>query len=107
MATYTSWNQVTLMQRQRTKQVLSDFKTTTHVVVRERTPIDTGFARSRWEEFPQGAVTLGREFGTQNDASYIVKLEYGYSKQAPHGMARITAAESQQRLDASARKYVK
>jgi hypothetical protein len=44
------------------------------------------------------------DFGTPqavlNDVPYILKLEYGSSQQAPNGMARITAAESQERMDA-------
>lgn len=94
-----SWNEVDLLIQHRTEQILTAFKTMTHVLVRSRTPIDTGNARSGWQEFPQGSVTLGQEFGTGNDVPYILELEYGKSRQAPAGMARITAAESQDRLD--------
>lgn len=92
-------DQAKLLQRHRTEQILQAFKVATLVTVRERTPIDTGNARSRWAAEPAGLVSLGDTFTIGNDAEYIVALEYGKSRQAPQGMARIVAAESQQRMD--------
>jgi len=100
MTTYRSFDEVALMQKHRTEQIIDAFVTETLVTVRSRTPIDTGNARSKWERFPPGLSALGTEQVISNDAPYIVKLEYGYSRQAPEGMARITAAESQERMDA-------
>jgi len=100
MTTYRGFDEVALMQTHRTEQIIDAFVTETLVTVRSRTPIDTGNARSRWERFPPGLSSFGTEQVIGNDAPYIVRLEYGYSRQAPEGMARITAAESQERMDA-------
>lgn len=88
------------MQRQRTEQIIDAFITETLVTVRGRTPIDTGTARAGWERFPPGSSILGTTQWVFNNVDYIVVLEYGHSQQAPQGMARITAAESQERMDA-------
>lgn len=58
-----------------------------------RTPVKTGYAKSRWEVdigkdaegFVSGEIT--------NDAPYIVYLEQGSSDQAPYGMIQVTLAE--------------
>lgn len=58
-----------------------------------RTPVRTGYAKSRWtvdvskdaEGFVQGEIT--------NDAPYIIFLEMGSSDQAPNGMIQISLAE--------------
>lgn len=56
------------------------------------TPIDTGYARSRWSlTNSQGIVTYNlvgewffeKEFQVSNDAKYITALNRGHSKQAP------------------------
>jgi len=99
MATYRSFDEVALMQQHRTEQIIDAFVTETLVTVRARTPIDTGNARSGWLRFPEGLSEFGTTQWVFNDVEYIVKLEYGSSRQAPEGMARITAAESQQRMD--------
>lgn len=49
-------------------------------LLRKVTPVDTGYARSRWKVkryllVPGGEIT--------NDADYIVKLNQGHSQQAP------------------------
>lgn len=99
MAIFRDFDAVALMQKHRTEQIIDAFVTETLVAVRSRTPIDTGNARSRWERTPPGLSAFGTEQVIGNDAPYIVKLEYGHSRQAPEGMARITAAESQERMD--------
>lgn len=100
MAEFASFNEVALMQTQRTEQIIDAFITETLVTVRSRTPIDTGTARAGWERFPEGLSILGTTQWVWNGVDYIVELEYGHSQQAPEGMARITAAESQERMDA-------
>ena len=89
------------------------------------TPVDTGHARSNYfwgnqrvsEADPtsstNGASSIYRayEFSRSvkaggvcyitNNLPYIMKLEYGSSKQAPAGMARITVARWQQLVNAS------
>ncbi len=42
------------------------------------TPVDTGYARSRWK-----TAEVGEVFVTTNDAPYIEHLNAGSSKQAP------------------------
>lgn len=100
MTEYASFDAVALMQTQRTEQIIDAFITETVVTVRSRTPIKTGTARAGWERFPEGMSILGTTQYVFNNVDYIVLLEYGHSQQAPEGMARITAAESQERMDA-------
>jgi len=99
MATYKNFDEVALMQKHRTEQIIDAFITKTLVRVRERTPILTGLARSGWERTPPGLSEFGTTQMVWNGVEYILELEYGSSRQAPEGMARITAAESQQRMD--------
>lgn len=99
MATFKSFDEVALMQKHRTEQIIDAFVTDTLVTVRSRTPILTGTARAGWERFPPGPSEFGTTQWVFNDVEYILKLEYGSSRQAPEGMARITAAESQDRMD--------
>ncbi len=76
--------------------------------IQARTPVDTGFARAQWFPVINGRQTaetvtlatftfdgmkLGDTIGIANNASYILKLEYGHSGQAPQGMVRPVAAE--------------
>lgn len=96
-----SWDEVDLLVKHRTEQILDAFYTDILVTVRSRTPIDTGNARSKWVREPAGLAAFGTTTTIGNSAPYIVELEFGKSKQAPYGMARITAAESQERLDAA------
>jgi hypothetical protein len=101
MATYESFDAVREMQRDRFEQVMDAFITDILVTVRARTPKDTGTSRSGWDRFPPGLSEPGMRQEVSNEVPYIVVLEYGHSKQAPNGMARITAEESQQRMDAA------
>jgi hypothetical protein len=95
-----------------------------------RTPVDTGRARANW--MPSvgspnlmahgapvvdkagndaiaraGDVALKTPAGNitylTNTLPYIRRLEYGYSKQAPAGMVRITAVSFQNTLNGAAR----
>ncbi|PWC48120.1 hypothetical protein TSA6c_16925 [Azospirillum sp. TSA6c] len=88
----------------------------------QRTPVDTGFARSQWQILLEGDEVAVRPVGDHtaedlaklstfttvgtgsiliaNGAIYIKKLEYeGHSQQAPEGMARVTLAEVQAQMD--------
>lgn len=105
MTTYKNFDEVALMQKHRSEQIIDAFVTETLVTVRGRTPIDTGNARSHWERSPVGLSDFGTEQVISNDVPYIVRLEFGWSKQAPEGMARITAAESQERMDAIVQRF--
>jgi len=102
---YKSFDEVALMQKHRTEQIIDAFMTETEVTVTARTPILTGTARAGWSRNPPGLSEFGTEQAVENDVPYIVRLEFGYSKQAPEGMARITAAESQERMDAIVQRF--
>ena len=58
--------------------------------IKNRTPVDTGLAKSSWrveiDQPEEGYFTAE----IWNGVVYIVRLEYGWSKQAPAGMVRIT-----------------
>lgn len=93
-----------------------------------RSPVDTGRFRANWvttfgapgvrttadvDPTGQGAIlrgtaTIGRAYGDfdiyiTNSLPYAIPLEYGYSKQAPAGMVRITVAEFQTYVDNAVR----
>src|SRR5262245_41990654 len=93
MTTFRNFDEVALMQKHRSEQFIDQLVTETLVLVRSRTPIKTGNARSGWDRFPPGLSETGTTQWIFNSVPYIVKLEFGYSRQAPQGMARITAAE--------------
>lgn len=56
--------------------------------VKDRTPVRTGYAQSRWE-----MTSDDQGFTLENDAEYISYLELGWSDQAPAGMLGITMVE--------------
>lgn len=58
-----------------------------------RTPVASGFARSRWQIDVQKNSEGYFEGEITNDAPYIVFLEMGSSDQAPNGMVQITLEE--------------
>lgn len=57
--------------------------------VKQLTPVDTGYAKSRWE-IDDG--NWGSSTRITNDAPYIGMLENGWSKQAPRGMIKVAMA---------------
>ncbi len=87
-----------------------------------KSPVDTGLFKSSWRtslnkpdlQSGEGAsaglipVTSGAEINDiiffTNHLHYSMKLEYGWSKQAPFGMVRITIANFQKYVDSAARK---
>lgn len=92
-------------------------------MVVEGTPIDTGFARGSWQPSlnsgslaagpgdPLGQLAMvtaqmkaGDRFFFLNNARYILRLEYGWSQQAPQGMVRIALAKARQVAEANIRK---
>jgi hypothetical protein len=93
-----------------------------------RSPVDTGRFRANWATsfgapsyrvtsdtdasgqiaITRGARTISRAYGDYpiyitNSLPYAIPLEYGYSKQAPAGMVRITVAEFQTFVDNAVR----
>lgn len=69
----------------RLKNLVNDLMTEVRSQVSVRTPIDTGRARRGWQK---------RNNVVENQVPYIVRLENGYSRQAPNGFVTqgITAA---------------
>lgn len=87
------------------------------------TPVDTGLARSSYFFGPVRVSTVGKDmskngspsnqraqefastlkaggvFYITNNLPYIMKLEFGHSKQAPAGMARRTVDRWQERVN--------
>lgn len=59
-----------------------------YINAKSRTPVDTGYAKSRWYIKSEGDdIVVG------NDAHYALQLELGSSKQAPAGMLRVATLE--------------
>ncbi len=90
-------------------------------------PVDTGRFRMNWQatygtpatgvligDDPSGSRAIARatnfvmnspewdEFRFTNNLPYAERLEYGYSRQAPQGMVRITVSRFQRLLDEAA-----
>lgn len=85
----------------------------------DRTPVDTGEAHRSWEinygfGFNKAAATfqgkqqsvidkdryqLGTTIEIRNELPYMQRLEYGWSKQAPKGMVRISSLKFRQFLN--------
>lgn len=94
----------------------------TRIVI--RSPVDTGRFRGNWqvsiENIPSGSSDTGKSEGEVigeinsvvgqmrvgqsiffvNNLPYARRLEYGWSKQAPNGMVRLTVQEFQPIVDA-------
>lgn len=83
-----------------------------------KSPVDTGHFRNSWyitgspteikqaqdalEQISPGSIAKMAEGGAVyivNNVPYAMALEFGHSKQAPHGMARLTVMEFQRYLD--------
>jgi len=58
-----------------------------------RTPVDTGRARAGWKPPEERREGKRRTWVIENDVEYVIYLEYGWSRQAPLGMVRISMAE--------------
>ena len=70
--------------------------------VEERTPVRTGYARSRWR---LETYSSDPSFTLENDAEYVSYLENGSSSQAPLGMLAITMVEVPDIVDAAVARY--
>lgn len=98
------------------RRVMLDLKSR----VERKTPVDEGTARASWALSdsipsayvpPKGRAGIGpieATFSKAFDVSYLVsnlayteRLEFGYSKQAPQGMVRVSLAEIETELEAS------
>jgi hypothetical protein len=63
-----------------------------------RTPKNTGHAQSGWQLKPKTDTPDDYQVLILNIVSYIVFLEFGWSKQAPKGMVRISMEEMRVKL---------
>lgn len=63
------------------RQGLEDIADDVYSEVKNATPVDTGYAKSRWKK-----QTGTNSSVINNDAPYISELEKGRSKQAPDGI---------------------
>lgn len=64
---------------------------------------NSGFALSKAINVTS-TMQMGQTFYLTNNLPYAMRLEYGYSAQAPNGMVRITAAEFQSEINKAAAK---
>lgn len=110
---------VLLHLERRSTQLLTLLVAETDARLKMRTPVDTGRARASWAigvgqintavapdtvkgqpvaaaEPSVPAVTIGDVVYLTNALPYARRLEYGWSKQAPNGMVRLTAQEAPQ-----------
>lgn len=102
----------------RTSNVISKLVLAMHASVIKKSPVDTGRFRNNWyitgdpndlrevqdrlETYSPGIVAQFAKDGAiyiVNNMPYAMRLEFGYSQQAPAGMARITVMEFQRYLD--------
>ena len=90
----------------------------------KRSPVDTGRFRNNWQATVGSPATgqktgtdktgesavgearaavnklqMGQDFYLSNNLPYAHRLEFGWSKQAPNGMLRLSIAELQQRMN--------
>lgn len=59
-----------------------------HESVVRLSPVDTGYFRNQWVYNPMEYPTIS----IRNNTVYGPRLEYGWSKQAPRGMVRVTVS---------------
>lgn len=70
----------------------------TFAAVQNRTPVDTGHARSGWKIERLEPAPGDIVYHITNSVGYSVYLEFGSSKQAPAGMLRVSLLELEDRL---------
>lgn len=58
-----------------------------------------GFARANWDRSQETQARAGVAVQMTNNAPYIRRLEYGWSRQAPNGFVRIVLANAQALVD--------
>ena len=107
-----------------TELVLKKYATEALTRIVQRTPVDTGAARYGWDaagralgvrvprpsaravindpgEYEENLIGDRKFIRFANNIPYIIYLEYGWSKQAPLGMVRLTFAELRSGTDIS------
>lgn len=67
------------------QKVIDDIKNKTYETARSLTPVDTGYAKSKWKK-----KKLSDGFQVSNAVDYVPFLDRGHSKQAPKGITKPT-----------------
>ncbi len=67
------------------QKMLDEIKNKTYETARSLTPVDTGFAKSRWKR-----KTRPKGFIVENRVEYVPFLDKGHSRQAPQGITKPT-----------------
>lgn len=116
MSVQSDIQKITLHLTQKTSQVLVLLMAETDARLKMKSPVDTGRFRASWTigvgqpdpsiapEAGPGqkvatpepripAITAGATYYHANSLPYARRIEYGWSKQAPAGCVRVTAAE--------------
>lgn len=70
-----------------------------------RTPKDTGHAQSGWQLKKVSDKPDNLQFRILNIVGYIVFLEFGWSRQAPKGMVRVSLEEMRRNLAKAVREW--
>ena len=73
--------------------------------IQDRTPVDAGNARSGWQLVTVVDSVREKHLRIINIVPYVAYLEYGWSKQAPAGMVRITLLELERRMRQATEAY--
>lgn len=85
--------------------IFDNFAGETFGAIQDRTPVDTGHARSGWQIENLSTSPNDRHFRITNSVPYVAYLEYGWSRQAPAGMVRVSLLEGEQRLKRATEAY--
>lgn len=106
------------------EKTVADAATETYAEIVDRTPVKSGDLHRAWEiDYGQGYVklaasygsklmgldmaqnyTLGNDIWVRNQLPYAERIEYGYSRQAPAGMVRISIKQYQHFLNKAAKR---
>lgn len=119
------WKEITEKLHDTLEKVIVDAAGRTYQEMVDKTPVDSGALRRAWEiDYGQGYLdlasnyqtkfnaetfgidyTLGDEIWVRNQKRYAERIEYGYSRQAPAGMMRISIKKYKQFLNEAVAKY--
>lgn len=118
------WKKLEKTIRDSVKGAVSDSVALLYKEIVDRTPVDTGGAHRGWEiNYGSGfrkakasfsgsqqsivdknTYKLGNTITIRNELPYMQRLEFGWSKQAPMGMIRVSALKFKQFLATATKK---
>lgn len=119
------WAEITKIAKERIEKAIIEASGQVYSEVVDKTPVRSGDLRKSWEiDYGQGYLALAGSYGDKAQAinlgvsyelgddiwirsqkPYAERIEYGYSRQAPTGMVRISIKKYKQFLDRAVRKY--